>query len=309
MSDRLCAEHGLSVIAEEQAKSVSYDVWEDNQKGVDWKVVITEDMATAIKQAKTLQGFKAELEKMGYTVKGKARLSVKHPNRDRFMRTDRANNNFTLENIQEWIKNGGTILPKKKRVDLLGNSKVEMLVALEGKTGGLKKWAEKYNLQQLTKAYNYLQKHGLADYGELQAKLVAAENAFSVCGDSIKALENKIDSTKALRVHITNYAKTREVYKAYQSSRHKEKFYNQHSAQILVHEAARQVFKNLNLRKLPRVVELTADLETLQDKKAELYSQYKTAKAELRELQAVKQGMDAVLGEKGQVKKEQERTV
>ena len=68
-SDRLCQEHGLSVI-KPQAKGKQYPEWEAEQKGTNTlRSAIREDIDAAIRYSYTMEDFWALLQKQGYRIK------------------------------------------------------------------------------------------------------------------------------------------------------------------------------------------------------------------------------------------------
>lgn len=68
-SDRLCREHGLSVI-KPQAKGKQYPEWEAEQKGTGTlRSVIREDIDAAIRYSYTMEDFWTLLQKQGYRIK------------------------------------------------------------------------------------------------------------------------------------------------------------------------------------------------------------------------------------------------
>ena len=61
-----------------------------------------------------------------------------------------------------------------------------------------------------------------------------------------------------LRTHIINYAKTRETYVAYRKAGYSRKFREEHEQEILLHQAAKNAFDEMGVKKLPKVKDLQA---------------------------------------------------
>ena len=55
-----------------------------------------------------------------------------------------------------------------------------------------------------------------------------------------------------LRTHIVNYAKTRETYVAYRKAGYSKQFRQEHEEEILLHQAAKEAFDELNVESWPR---------------------------------------------------------
>ena len=91
-----------------------------------------------------------------------------------------------------------------------------------------------------------------------------------------------------LRTHIINYAKTRETYVAYRKAGYSKKFRQEHEEEILLHQAAKEAFNELNVKKLPTIKELQTEYAQLLADKKKAYGEYRQARAAMRELLTVK---------------------
>ena len=78
-----------------------------------------------------------------------------------------------------------------------------------------------------------------------------------------------------LRTHIVNYAKTREVYVAYRKAGYSKKFREEHEEEILLHQAAKNAFDEMGVKKLPKVKELQTEYAKLLEEKEKIgFSRY-----------------------------------
>lgn len=107
-SDRLCREHGLSVIMEgSSAKAVSYIEWLRQSKGhPTFRTMLEADLRTAIQDANDLGHFFMLMEHMGYEISHGNRLGFRLRGQDRFMYPGRKNALFTEDGIRAAIQNG-----------------------------------------------------------------------------------------------------------------------------------------------------------------------------------------------------------
>ncbi|MFQ9917641.1 MAG: hypothetical protein ACLRWQ_15790 [Flavonifractor plautii] len=87
ISDRLCREHGLSVVLEGQpAKAVSYIEWLRQSRGQPtFRSMLEEDLRTAIADANDLGHFFLLMEHMGYEIKHGSRLGFRLRGQERYM--------------------------------------------------------------------------------------------------------------------------------------------------------------------------------------------------------------------------------
>ena len=106
-------------------------------------------------------------------------------------------------------------------------------------------------------------------------------------------------STKAVRrlsdtICIEN-AKTREVYVAYRKAGYSKKFREEHEEEILLHQAAKNAFDEMGVKKLPKVKELQTEYAKLLEEKKKTYAEYRRSREEMRELLTAKANVDRVL--------------
>jgi len=106
VSDRLCREHGLSVIIEgDSSKAVSYIEWLRQSKGQPtFRSMLEADLRTAIEDANDLGHFFMLMEHMGWEISHGNRLGFRLRGQDRFMVPGRKNPLFTEDGIQAAIQ-------------------------------------------------------------------------------------------------------------------------------------------------------------------------------------------------------------
>ena len=98
-----------------------------------------------------------------------------------------------------------------------------------------------------------------------------------------------------LRTHIVNYAKTRETYVAYRKAGYSKKFRQEHEEEILLHQAAKEAFNELNVKKLPTIKALNTEYAELLAEKKAAYADYRKAREEMKELLTAKANIDRIL--------------
>ena len=105
ISDRLCREHGLSVIMQgESAKAVSYIEWLRQSRGQPtFHSMLEDDLRTAIEDANNLGHFFMLIEHMGYEIHHGNRMGFRLRGQERFMYPSRKNPLFTEDGIRAAI--------------------------------------------------------------------------------------------------------------------------------------------------------------------------------------------------------------
>jgi len=105
ISDRLCREHGLSVIMQGgSGKAVSYIEWLRQSKGQPtFRAMLEADLRTAIEDANDMGHFHMLMEHMGYEIHHGNRLGFRLRGQERFMYPGRKNPLFTKDGIRAAI--------------------------------------------------------------------------------------------------------------------------------------------------------------------------------------------------------------
>ena len=105
-SDALCREYGLSVIENPQyGKAKHYGEWRaEQEQRPTWRGLIRADIDEAIRQSMTERQFFEHLRKKGYEVKIGKDISVRPPQKERFVRLMRNfGEDYSIENIRRRI--------------------------------------------------------------------------------------------------------------------------------------------------------------------------------------------------------------
>lgn len=180
------------------------------------------------------------------------------------------------------------------------DTKVNLLVDIQaklqaGKGAGYVRWAKVFNLKQMAQTVNFLTEHNLLEYAVLEEKSAAATAHHNELSAKIKEAEKRMAEIAVLRTHIINYAKTRDTYVAYRKAGYSKKFRQEHEEEILLHQAAKNAFDDMGVKKLPKVKELQAEYARLLEEKKKTYAEYRRSREEMRELLAVKANVDRLL--------------
>lgn len=105
ISDRLCREHGLSVIMQgEQTKSMSYIEWLRQRKGQPtYRSMLEADLKIAMEDANGLGHFFMMMEDIGYEIKHGNRLGFRLYGQEHFMYPERQDPQYSEEGIRNYI--------------------------------------------------------------------------------------------------------------------------------------------------------------------------------------------------------------
>ena len=117
VSDRLCREHGLSVVMQgEASKSVSYVEWLRQSRGQPtFRSMLEADLKTAIEDANDLGHFYMLMEHMGWEIEHGNRLGFRLRGQERYMIPGRKNPIFTEDGILAAIQGNLDAIEQGKR--------------------------------------------------------------------------------------------------------------------------------------------------------------------------------------------------
>ena len=103
-SDRICKEHGLSVVVPGQDKGKSYAEYTAEKQGTSYKAKLKTAIDTLIPQVKDFDELLRRLQEMGYEIKQGKYISFRAAGQERFTRTKTLGAAYTEEAIKERIR-------------------------------------------------------------------------------------------------------------------------------------------------------------------------------------------------------------
>ena len=166
------------------------------------------------------------------------------------------------------------------------------------------------NLKQMAQTVAYIQEHGYNSLEDFHTALDQASDQTSAARKSLKDTEQQLKDVNE-QIHFTGqYLAYKNVYADYRKSRNKDKFYEEHRAELSLYDTALRTLKEKSAgNKLPSMKALYAKkdrLIELQDTQREDFSNRRDYERELRTVSA---NIDIILGksheEEQQIEKEQ----
>ena len=300
-SDRLCQEHGLSVIVPGEDKGKSYIEHTAAKAGTSYKARLKATIDRLIPVSNDLEDLLSHLQREGYEIKRGKYISCRASDQERFTRLKTLGVDYTEEAIRSRITGGSRPSRKPKQRD----DRIRLLIDIQSKQGaGLQHWAKLQNLKQAAKTINFITEHGIDSYEELESKLAALTGTRDASLAAIKEAESRIADLSLIDKYAATYRKYKPIYDKYKRSPDKEKFLRGHESKIILFEAAARELKRMNAVLLPSTDRINTELAELTARKEELYAEYTAAKQQLREFETIKQNIDSLIPPQ----KEQERS-
>ena len=116
ISDKICAENGLSVIPPTQGKGMEYKEYSEAKQGTSWKQKLRFAIDKNVVLAKDFDDFLRLMQESGYEIKSGKFISFRAEGQERFTRSKAIGDNYTEERIRERISGKrGRILPTERK--------------------------------------------------------------------------------------------------------------------------------------------------------------------------------------------------
>ena len=293
-SDRLCKEHGLSVVMPSQGRGKSYAEWDAHRKGTSWKAKLKTAIDAAIPQAKDFDDFLRLLQEQGYEVKRGKYVSFRAPGQERFTRCKTLGEAYTEEAITERIK--GRFVERKPKE----NRKISLRIDLENSIkaqqyAGYEKWAKLHNLKQAARTLNFLTEHEIESYPDLESRVAEITAASTEAAAALKAAERRLAEMAVLIKDVTTCKELHPLLQEYQRAADKKQFRRKHEGTLILYEAAAKALKEQGFQKLPDLYALKNEYKQLAEQKDQMQRQYNDAKRQMQEYGIIKQNVDGIL--------------
>ena len=166
MNDKLCLEHGLSIVENPKPSRDHYGTWLGNEKQPSFQEQLRRAINAALEERpKDFEEFLKKLEAAGIEVNRERRnLRLRVPGQKNYTRCNTLKGDYTEQAIRERIEGTRTVKPRRT-FSPKAAPKVGLLVDIEaavraGKGPGYERWAKVFNLKQLSQAVIYLKEHG-----------------------------------------------------------------------------------------------------------------------------------------------------
>ena len=291
-SDRLCKEHGLSVIVPGQKKGKSYVEHQAIRNGTSYKAKLKVTIDRLLPACADLEDLLHRLQEEGYEIWRGKYISCRASNQERFTRLKTLGVDYTEEALAARI--AGRTRPSKR--PKVRDGHIQRIAVIQGnQSPGLQHWAKLQKLKEGAKTLNYLAEHGIDSYEELDNKLAELNAAVDASLAAIKTVEARIAELNLIAKYAATYRKCRPIYTSYRKSDDKEKFLRGHESEIILFEAAARELKRLEAVPLPVAENLEAELSELTARKGTLYAQYTAAKQQAKEYDTIKRNLDILL--------------
>ena len=295
-SDRLCKEHGLSVIIPGQDKGKSYIEHQAAQNGTSYKAKLKAAIDRLLPACSNLEELLRRLQREGYEVKRGKYISARAPDQERFTRLKTLGVDYTEEALVARIAGR----PKPSRQPQQRTGKPSLLINIQNnlkaqQSAGYKHWATIENLKRAAETLNFLTEHGISSYEEPAERCDGAAAAAARVKADLRATEKEMEWLTLTMKHAATYRQLRPMYDQYRQSRDKEKFLRGHEGEIILFEATARELKRLDAVPLPATQRLRAEMDELTTRRTALQTELRKIQKEEKEYDMMQKNIDILL--------------
>ena len=153
------------------------------------------------------------------------------------------------------------------------------------------------NLKMMAQTVAYVQEHGFQSKADLDAALSAASAQSTDARNTLKSTEDTLKNVNE-QIHYTGqYLANKSIYSDYRKSRNKEKFYDDHRAELTLYESALRILKEKSQgNKLPTLKMLREEKNRLTELQTMQREDFNARREHERELRTVCSNVDIILG-------------
>ena len=174
-SDRICKEHGLSVIVPGQDKGKSYIEHQAERTGISYKAKLRTAIDRLLPGCHDLEELLVRLQREGYELKRGKYISARAPGQERFTRLKTLGADYAEDALT--ARMAGRARPSRQPKQRGG--RVSLLIDIQNnikaqQSAGYRHWATIENLKRIAETSNFLTEHGIGSMEELTERCEAA---------------------------------------------------------------------------------------------------------------------------------------
>ena len=295
-SDRLCKEHGLSVIIPGQDKGKNYIEHQAVRNGTSYKAKLKAAIDRLLPACSDLEELLRRLQREGYEIKRGKYISARAPDQERFTRLKTLGVDYTEEALAARIAGRSRPSRQPKRQD----GKISLLIDIQNnikaqQSAGYRRWATIKNLKRIADTSNFLTEHGIGSYEELLDRCEVASASAARLKADLRDTGAKIDELALKMKHVAAYRQLKPIYDRYKVSRDKEKFLRGHESEIILFEAAARECKRLGAVPLPTTESMKTERARLTAERERLLAEYQAARSEALQYSIIERNVDVLL--------------
>lgn len=296
ISDKICKEHGLSVIVPSKSKGKTYIEHVTERTGTSYKAKLKQTIDRLIPLSSNLEDLIRRLKASGYEIKRGKYISCRASDQERFTRIKTLGTDYSEQAIIKRLS-GQIRTNRKIRTD---NKKIGLLIDIQNsikaqESSGYSHWAKINNLKQAAKTMNFLKEHNINNIQELEFQLDSLITKNEIIHTRLKTVEEEMNSLSLQIRYLTMYKALKPIYNNYCQSSDKEKFLRGKEGDIILFRLAAKELKRFNGRAKITISEIEKKYKHLSKEKNELYKNYKLERAKEKDYRIIKNNIETLI--------------
>ena len=295
-SDRICKEHGLSVIVPGQNRGKSYVEHQAERTGASYKAKLRAAIDRLLPGCRDLEELLERLRREGYELKRGKYISARAPGQERFTRLKTLGADYAEDALT--ARMAGRARPSHQMKQRSGH--VSLLIDIQNnikaqQSAGYRHWATIENLKRIAATSNFLTEHGIGSMEELTERCEAASAASARLKAELRETGARMEALTLKQKYVATYRRLKSTYDRYKASKDKEKFLRGYESEIILFEAAARECKRLGAVPLPSAERMQTEMNDLTSKRAALKAELEKARREERDYAAVRRNVEEFL--------------
>ena len=302
ISDKICAENGLTILKAQKNDSKSYYEWLMDKQGLSWKRTLKNIIDKNIITAKTFDEFIELMKKDNYEIKRGKYLAFKHRGQERYIRCYKLGNSYSEEMIKNRIEKketykytSQTVSRRPLPLDVLLKikSRKQAITNIKDIAGLILKLEKDYNIKTMK---DIKTEKGLSStkHNELKTEIIS--------------LESKIKHLQEDQRNILIYIKYKSINDSYKKSFNKKKFYEKYESELILFESAEKGIKNIDTEKIEQIRDTNEEkIKSMQKQYVELNKGLKQEKDKIETIEKLEKQLEKISAKTKEKEKEQQQ--
>ena len=248
ISDRLCKEHGLSVIVPGDEKGKKYNEWQADKKNLSHKYILKRDIFECIRNAKDYEDFLRRMMEKGYLIKGSELgenapkyISFKPPGYGNFIRGCAKNlgkghtKEEIIERIEKQIASREAWKEKQKTLPMYKKKLIDTFEEKYVQNPQLRDWADLNNLKIAASTYAHID-----SITELNVAIDLMKKKIKQNRSEITSIDKELRSLQEQLRYLKIYSENEPYNEAYKKSKAPDEYLMEHESHLLLFDGAAQ---------------------------------------------------------------------
>lgn len=296
ISDRLCREHGLSVIVPGEERGKSYKEYLESKAGTSWKALIRDAINEQLKHSRSYEEFLLRMSFAGFEIKEGKYLAFRAQGQQRFTRSKTLGYGYTEESLKAKIR-------RNKRAEKSQDDKddLRLIVDLQTLIKAMESPAYAHvlkiqNLKTAAKTLNYLTSEGIDSYAMLDSRWQGIHEDFESTKAALKLVEAKINQLGLIVKNLNTVEQAHPLISSSKSEEAKIKSIPDKQSAMILRDAAIKTLSSAGIKQpYPSSYSLMSDYEKLDQQREALYLQYQKAKKDWRRISTARKNINQLL--------------